>query len=116
MIIRIKGSTYVSHGEFTSTRDHHQSGTIEIKGTYIVKNEKITTYIDRKDIEAYALEYSNHDEENSLYRAENIYADIKAKEIRAQIIHKPEFWNWNNVPITITKKELIIGDKLRCKR
>ncbi|MBQ7238335.1 MAG: hypothetical protein IJS20_06045 [Bacteroidales bacterium] len=124
LIIKIKGNTYVNHGEFTAARDHHRSGSIEIKGKYKVHDGRITTQINKEDIKAYAMDYSNQRDlsqesssvENVESKAENVYGDFKAKEIRAQIIHKPDFWDWDNEPITITKEELVIGDKLKCKR
>ena len=123
MIIKIKGDTYVSHKQYTTKYDHHRRGTLVIKGSYSIQDGKITSIVAKEDIEASAIDYCDHSLENdrasvanSDFAAENRSGIIMERAMSSQIMTKPEFWNWDQVPITISNNEVKIGEAVVLKR
>ena len=125
MIIKIKGQTVFDHNPYNYERDHIRSGSIKIKGHYEIKDGKISSIVVNDDVECFADEYNPPIEENNVNTAslfvgqnerETNYSSKKSQHLRKKLLDYRFHWDWDNEPITITKEELVIGDKLKCKR
>lgn len=125
MIIKIKGQTVFDHDPYNYERDHIRSGSIKIKGHYEVKEGKISSIVVNDDVECFADEYNPPREENGMKAGPMFVGDIsreanykknKSLHLRKKLLDYRFLWDWDNEPITITKEELVIGDKLKCRR
>ena len=124
LIIKIDGETMINH---SSNTIHKKVGTVRIKGKYKLDNGRITSFVNEKGVEAAALvilddKYLFEGRDalatyiNNVYSSQKKYANTMEHKLLSKLKEHRYLWDWNNEPITITKKELIIGDKLRCKR
>ena len=121
MIIKIKGQTFLSHSILYGVR--FRSGSIKIKGHYEITDGKISSIVVNDDVECFADEYNPPIDEKyppslsvTQNELESNYKMKKSTHLRKKLLVYRFLWDWDNEPITITKEELVIGDKLKCKR
>lgn len=114
MIIKIKGQTFLSHSSQYGV--HFRSGSIKIKGHYEITDGKISSIVVNDDVESFADEYYQPRVENGMISQDAYYKKYKSLHLRKILLDYRFLWDWDNEPITITKEELVIGDKLKCKR
>ncbi|WP_349665791.1 hypothetical protein [Xylanibacter muris] len=99
---------------------------IKISGTYNIADNRITTNIVPGDIYCYVnsgqyspdildsdaggLERMNRDRQEYAYEQGEFRSNVLTEDI------KNTMWEWKNEPLTITKKELKIGENIRLKK
>ena len=123
MIIKIKGQTFLSHSILYGVR--FRSGSIKIKGHYEITDGKISSIVVNDDVECFADEYYSPSVENGMNAGTMFVGDIhrdayykkyKSLHLRKILLDYRFLWDWDNEPIAITKEELVIGEKLKCRR
>ena len=125
LIIKISGIRNLDNGRSNPDQYHLLQGVVEIKGKYSIEDGKISSIVENDGVKTYASDSKSNygsllsdsvsyivkafgTEDNNSKRMEN--------ELRKRLLDYRFLWDWNKEPITITKKELVIGDKLRCKK
>ena len=124
LIIKFNGERTVDH---STTSIHTKIGTFRIKGKYELNDGKISSIIKNEDVDVGATEiyYSRtlfEQGKNSASFMHSVnssrvsYSKRMERKLRIRLINNRFLWDWDNEPITITKRELVIGEKLKCKR
>ena len=125
MVIKIKGESVLEYSQSDHEDGCIRRGSIKIKGHYEIKDGKISSIVVNDDVECFADEYNRPLEEYGINSAslfeyqnysESSYKKQKSRHLRKRLLDYRFLWDWDNEPITITEKELVIGNKLRCKR
>ena len=119
-VVKIKGETYTIYREL---------GSIKIKGKYVVQDGMISSIVTSTGIETEAQMILDDNITEQLSPSFHVISTLRDSYefqvsfekkmpdiLMNKILLHNYLWDWNKEPITITKKELIIGDKLRCKR
>ena len=120
-VLKIKGDSFVGHKHYTGEYEHHHSGTIVIKGKYSVKDGKITSYVEKDNIETAASVYPNYSFDGDGSTASQTYSEYRLQNgtsngmeinMRRRIMDNSFLWDWKDVPIEQAGNQLKIGDKL----
>lgn len=125
LIIKIKGLRNLDKGYDISEKKHLLQGVVEIKGKYAIQDGKISSSVENECVKTYASDSKSNygslltDSVSFIvktFHQEDLNSKRMENELRQKLLDCRFFWDWDNEPIFITEKELVIGDKLKCKR
>ena len=116
MKIKIKGEYYEEH---TSDYVRRQNGSIVIRGRYVIRDGKITSYVANAGVDTDAS-YTT----SSVYYNNGVahWSDgwqerpDKASFLRRKLLRHRYLWDWSDASLAVVGKNLTIGEQLSCKR
>ena len=125
LIIKIKGSRNLDKGYAIPEKKHLLQGVVEIKGKYVIQDGKISSFVENEGVKTYASDSKSNygslmtDSVSYIvktFREEDRNSKRLENELRRRLLDTRYLWDWDNEPIAITKEELVIGEKLKCRR
>jgi hypothetical protein len=125
LIIKIKGLRNLDKGYAIPEKKHLLQGEVEIKGKYVIQDGKISSFVENEGVKTYASDSKSNygslmtDSVSYIvktFREEDRNSKRLENELRRRLLDTRYLWDWDNEPITITKEELVIGEKLKCRR